>query len=64
MQLAVLEDDPASYDRARLHEEVDQAVPGPFVIITLAPLQEDFGVEDFDWSHLEDALRNGPWWGL
>lgn len=61
MQLAVAEDDPASYDWARLQEEVDQAIPGPFADITLASLQEDTGVEDLDWSSQDEALKNGSW---
>jgi len=64
MQLAAAEDDSASYDWTRLQEEVDQAIPGLFADITPASLQEDMDVDDFDWSSLDDALKNGPWHDL
>ncbi|KZM23097.1 uncharacterized protein EKO05_0008326 [Ascochyta rabiei] len=65
MQLAALENDPSTYDRATLREEVDEALPdsgGLFVDITLASLQEES--TDVDWLQLDQELENGPWRGV
>ncbi len=64
MQLAVPRDDPFEYDWATLQEGVDQAMPSPFGDITSASLEEDIDVDAGDWSALNDALENGPWWDV
>ncbi|KAF3052953.1 hypothetical protein E8E11_005355 [Didymella keratinophila] len=61
MQLAAVEDDPAFYDWARLHEDIDQAIPTLFADITSASLLEETGVEDVDWPSLDNTLKTSPW---
>lgn len=61
MQLAAPGDDPFEYDRARLQEEVNQAMPSLFADTTPASLQEDIDADAGKWSALNDSLKNGPW---